>query len=59
MMCRACKLPAMERPSANGLCLGHALLYAYGPWETVEEFILKRTSHAQRHVVKCKAREEA
>lgn len=59
MTCRACHIPAMERPSAKGLCLGHALLYAYGPWNTVEEFIIARTSHAPRNHVECNAREEA
>lgn len=57
MTCRACHLQALERKSAHGLCLGHALLYLLGPWLTVEEFIL-RGSHAPRNRVECK-REEA
>jgi hypothetical protein len=59
MTCRACHLQAVERKSANGLCLGHALLYLLGPWSTVEQFILTRTSHAPRPRVECGAREEA
>lgn len=56
--CRACHLPALERKSAHGLCLGHALLYLLGPCTTVEEFIL-RSSHAPRTRVECGAREGA
>lgn len=44
MSCRACDRPAHPQKSARGLCLGHALLFLLGPWETVEEFILKRRS---------------
>lgn len=57
MICRACHHPALQRKSAHGLCLGHALLYLLGPWGTVEEFIL-RGSHAPRNHVEC-PREEA
>lgn len=58
MTCRACRRPALERKSAHGLCLGHALLYLLGPCTTVEEFILL-SSHAPRNGVECSAREEA
>lgn len=58
MICRACNLPALQRKSAHGLCLGHALLYLLGPCTTVEEFILL-SSHAPRNHVECDAREEA
>jgi len=59
MICRACTTPALQRKSAHGLCLGHALLYLLGPCTTVEEFILTRTSHAPRNHVECIAWEEA
>lgn len=26
----------------NNLCLGHALIYGFGPWRSVAEFILTR-----------------
>lgn len=42
MTCRVCEEPAFRSKSARGLCLGHAFLFLLGPWETVEEFILKR-----------------
>lgn len=57
MICRACHLLALRRPSAHGLCLGHALLYLLGPYASVEDFIL-RGSHTPRNRVECK-REEA
>jgi hypothetical protein len=57
MTCRACHLPALERKSAHGLCLGHALMYLLGPCQSVEEFIL-RSSHEPRSRVECR-REEA
>jgi hypothetical protein len=40
MTCRICTRPAHW----NGLCLGHALLYAFGPCSSVEEFILTRNA---------------
>lgn len=40
--CRCCESPAFPRRSARGLCLGHALLFLWGPCATVEEFILSR-----------------
>ena len=42
MKCRCCDKKPFPRPSARGLCLGHALLFLWSPWATVEEFILKR-----------------
>lgn len=40
MICRACTRPAYW----SGLCLGHALLYCFGPWISVEEFILTKNA---------------
>jgi hypothetical protein len=42
MTCRACTATAHPRKSAHGLCLAHALMFLWGPWFTVEEFILRR-----------------
>jgi hypothetical protein len=40
MTCRCCHCPAHW----NRLCLGHALLYCFGPWRNVEEFILTKNA---------------
>lgn len=55
--CRTCTKPALQRKSAHGLCLGHALLYLLGPHTTVDEFVLL-SSHAPRNRVEF-PREEA
>jgi hypothetical protein len=54
-----CHRPALARPSANGLCVGCALLFLLGPCSSVGEFLLLRSSHAPRNRVECAAREEA
>ena len=46
-MCRVCEKAAYPRASSHGLCLAHALLYFWGPWRTVEEFILLRMDGAE------------
>lgn len=42
MTCLVCERKAHPRKSAHGLCLGHALLFLYGPFSNLEQFILWR-----------------
>jgi hypothetical protein len=58
-MCLACHRHALATPSAHGLCVGCAFLYMLGPYASVSEFMLLRSSHAPRNHVECNAREEA
>lgn len=45
--CRACERPAHPTPASRGLCLGHALIFQYGLWDTVEEYLLTRPTARQ------------
>lgn len=48
MTCRTCPRPALARPSAHGLCVGCALLFQFGPWTSVEKFVLATQLRRQR-----------
>lgn len=40
MTCLCCHRPEHR----NRLCLGHALIYGFGPWRTVAAFILSKNA---------------